>query len=308
MDLTQVETFVEVARLGSVTRATESLVVSQPTVTRRLSALESELGVQLFVRTSTGVRLTAAGRAYLPYAERVIAAAADGNREVSDLRRRAGGTLVVGTTHGFSTTVLPLALSRLRSAHPSLRLVLKTRVPDAILDLVLRGEVALGIVQHVEHPELQTIDLYEAPLVVATLPSDPLARAGHVRLRDLDAAPVIFEASTRDDASRSYLRADGIESREAVHIDTVEGAKRMVEEGLGVAILPLASIAAEVDAGRLVALAIDDPVPPQRVAAIRRVDEGRIPESVRALIAIVREIGAARAGRVTQGRRSRRER
>ncbi|HEX9270514.1 MAG TPA: LysR family transcriptional regulator [Candidatus Limnocylindria bacterium] len=298
----------EIARLGNISRATGKLLVSQPTLTRRLDALEDELGVELFVRTRAGVRLTEAGRAFLPHAKRVVGAAVDGTREMDDLRRRVTGTLIVGTTHGFSATVLPRALQLLRQKQPTIRLVVKTQPPTGIVDLVLRGEVALGIMQHIEHPELRTIDLYDVPLVIATSPSHPFAKAGHVRLAQLAAESVIFEAATGDHGQHGgHLRAAGVEPRETMHIDTVEGAKRMVEEGLGVALLPRASLAGEIRAGTLAAVAIDDAVlPPQRVAAIRRIDDGRMPETLRTLIGLLRELGGALGGQRAVVKRRRR--
>src|SRR5207244_1273892 len=70
MLLAQVEGFLEVARRGNVSRAAEAMFVTQPTLTARLHALERELGEPLFARTRRGMRLTDAGRAFLPYAER----------------------------------------------------------------------------------------------------------------------------------------------------------------------------------------------------------------------------------------------
>ena len=69
-----VEGFLEVARLGSVSRAAEVLYVTQPTLTARLHALERELGARMFVRARQGMRLTEAGRAFLPHAERAVRA------------------------------------------------------------------------------------------------------------------------------------------------------------------------------------------------------------------------------------------
>src|ERR671924_1038409 len=67
------EAFVEVARQGNVSRAAQALFLTQPAITARLKSLESDLGVELFVRTHRGMKLTDAGRSFLPYAERTLA-------------------------------------------------------------------------------------------------------------------------------------------------------------------------------------------------------------------------------------------
>src|SRR6266545_3175319 len=72
------ESFIEIARHGNVSRAADALFLTQPAVTARLKSLETDLGVALFARTPRGMKLTDAGRAYLPYAERALAVVAEG--------------------------------------------------------------------------------------------------------------------------------------------------------------------------------------------------------------------------------------
>src|SRR5919109_1123598 len=85
MLLAQVEAFLEVARLGNVSRAAEALYVTQPSLTARLKNLEAELGEQLFLRTGRGLRLTEAGRAFLPHAERALRSLREGEAAVTEL-------------------------------------------------------------------------------------------------------------------------------------------------------------------------------------------------------------------------------
>src|ERR1700757_3006651 len=79
LQLLQVEGFLEVARRGSVSRAAEALYITQPTLTARLHGLERELGAKLFQRTPRGMRLTEAGHAWVPYAERAMRALVEGS-------------------------------------------------------------------------------------------------------------------------------------------------------------------------------------------------------------------------------------
>ena len=86
--LAQISAFLEVARRGSISRAAESLYVTQPTLTARIQHLETELGEPLFTRTRQGTRLTDTGRAFLPYAERAMQALEEGQRLVAGQRGR----------------------------------------------------------------------------------------------------------------------------------------------------------------------------------------------------------------------------
>src|SRR6266566_5807601 len=91
IQLLQVEGFLEVARRGSVSRAAEALFITQPTLTARLHGLERELGVKLFLRTPRGMRLTDAGRAWVPFAERAMRALVEGRDALEQVKAASAG-------------------------------------------------------------------------------------------------------------------------------------------------------------------------------------------------------------------------
>src|SRR3954467_10637917 len=107
----QLEAFVEVVRLGSVTGAARALYVTQPALTARLDALERDVGAPLLVRRRGGVRLTEAGRTFLPYAERALQAVADGRGVLAELRHGAAGYVSIGASPIVSTYALPAILN-----------------------------------------------------------------------------------------------------------------------------------------------------------------------------------------------------
>ena len=92
MELDHVEAFVAIVRRGGFTRAAETLHLSQPAISRRVHLLEGELGAPVFDRIRSGAVLTDAGRAFLPYAESMLASTRDGFDAVAALR---GGTTAV---------------------------------------------------------------------------------------------------------------------------------------------------------------------------------------------------------------------
>src|SRR5206468_9521613 len=87
------ESFLEVARRGNVSRAAEALFLTQPAITARLKSLEGDLGTELFVRGARGMTLSDAGRAFLPYAERALASIDEGQQLVANLRSGTMGAL-----------------------------------------------------------------------------------------------------------------------------------------------------------------------------------------------------------------------
>src|SRR6266571_2541315 len=114
----QLEAFVEVVRRGSVTGAARALYVTQPALTARLNALERTVGSPLLVRRRGGVRMTEAGRAFLPYAERALQAVVDGRQVLTELEHGAVGHVPIGASPAVSTYALPSILKRFQQTHP----------------------------------------------------------------------------------------------------------------------------------------------------------------------------------------------
>jgi DNA-binding transcriptional LysR family regulator len=277
--LPQIEAFLEVARRRNLSRAAEVLFVSQPTLTARLQTLESSLGEQLFVRTRRGMRLTEAGEAFLPYAEHAVTALADGRERLGELRRGVAGRLVLGAPPTVSTYTLPALLARFSAAHPNVRLAVKTGTSEEVLEMVLHDQVQLGIMRSLVHQEIQTVPLYTDALVLIAGPGHRLAAAGAGKARMADLAGEVLVLFGR---SSSYLefttatfRQAGVLPRSVLELDNIEAAKKMVERGLGVSLVPVSTVTGELAAGTLTQIQLVDAAPVRReIAAVRRVDAG----------------------------------
>jgi DNA-binding transcriptional LysR family regulator len=278
--LPQIEAFLEVARRQNLSRAAEALFVSQPTLTARLQSLESSLGEQLFVRTRRGMRLTEAGEAFLPYAEHALAALADGRERLVELRRGVAGRLVLGAPPTVSTYTLPALLARFSAAHPNVRLAVKTGSSEEILQMVLHDQVQLGIVRSLVHTEIESIPLYTDALVLIAAPEHRLAAAGagaKARLADLAGETLVLfgRSSSFLEFTTATFRQAGVLPRSVLELDNLEAAKKMVERGLGVSLVPVSTIAAELTAGSLTRIELVDAAPVRReIVAVRRIDAG----------------------------------
>src|SRR5689334_20699289 len=107
----QIQAFVEVARLGSMREAATYLYVTQPAITSRLNRLEHELGAALVVRTKgKGVELSDAGRAFLPFAQRILVTLDDAERVIMEAKEATSGDLTVSATPTLCTNLLPLPI------------------------------------------------------------------------------------------------------------------------------------------------------------------------------------------------------
>jgi DNA-binding transcriptional LysR family regulator len=278
--LPQIEAFLEVARRQNLSRAAETLFVSQPTLTARLQSLEASLGEQLFVRTRRGMRLTEAGEAFLPFAEHAVAALADGRERLDELRRGVAGRLVLGAPPTVSTYTLPALLARFSAAHPNVRLAVKTGTSEEVLEMVLHDQVQLGIIRSLVHQEVESVPLYTDALVLIAGPGHRLAssRTGRqVRLADLAGEVLVLfgRSSSYLEFTTATFRQAGVLPNSVLELDNIEAAKKMVERGLGVSLVPASTVAAELAAGTLTEIELVDAAPVRReIVAVRRTDAG----------------------------------
>src|SRR5215210_3752334 len=167
-----------VARLGNLSRAAEEMYLTQPTLTARLKSLEEELGDSLFVRTSRGMRLTEAGKEFLPYAERVLGGLGGGRGGWGGLRGASGGRLRIGASPGVGTYALPGLLERFAVEHPRVSISVRTGHSEAILEMTLKEEVQLGLTRAMRHPEIESLPLYEDELVLIVDPGHRFTSRG----------------------------------------------------------------------------------------------------------------------------------
>jgi DNA-binding transcriptional LysR family regulator len=277
MQLPQVEGFVEVARLGNLSRAAASLFISQPALTARITSLEAEVGRPLFRRGRRGMQLTDAGIAFLPHAERALRALREAVQAVEDLP--LAEHLTLGAAPAISTYVLPSLLVRFEAANPGVRLVVRTGHSEEVLEMVVRGEVDVALLRELDHPDLETLALYDDQIVLVVEPGQPLAR--HRRIapdRVRDSRLILFDrTSSYYDLTNAVFRQAGRRPREVIELDNIDAAKQMVLAGLGVALLPTTAVAAELRAGTLQRVdLVGTGRIERRVIAVRRRDGARV--------------------------------
>ncbi len=290
MQLAQLEALVAAARTGSISQAAASLFVTQPALTARIQNLERDVGVQLLVRGRHGARLTEAGRAFLPFAQRALDAVADGRLLLAEVEHGATGQLAIGGAPAVSTYVLPAVLERFHALYPGVQLIVRTGHSEEILELVLREQVQVGLVRDLQHPDITAIPLYDDELVLVTPPRHPFAGRDEVGLAEIaeDDLVMFDRTSSYHELTSALFRGAGVLPRAQMELDNIESAKKMVQQGLGVALLPLIAVADEFAAGTLGTARIAGTPPlARRVVAIRRRDAGSATGIVAALLAVL---------------------
>jgi len=278
IQLVQVEGFLEVARRGSVSRAAEALFVTQPTLTARLHSLERELGTPLFVRTPHGMRLTDAGRAWVPFAERALRALVEGRDVLEQVRSASAGHLMIGAAPAVSTYILPGLLEEFVAAHPRVVVSVRTGHSEDVVDLVLRDEVQVGLGRAIRHPDLELRPFHTEELVLVCAPGHPFTKRREVPMEEVANERLIMFDTTSSyyEITQAAFLSAGVKLRGLMELDSIEAAKKMVERSLGVALLPRTAVAREVEGKTLRLVKMKDAPPMyQSIVAYRRADAGK---------------------------------
>jgi DNA-binding transcriptional LysR family regulator len=293
----QLEAFAEVARVGNVSRAAESLNLTQPALSARLLSLESELEAELFVRGPRGMTLTDAGQTLLPYAQRALAQVSDARKALTDLRSGRVGELFIGAAPAVSTYVLPALLKAFRDGHPDVRLGVRTGHTEEVLEMVLRRQVHVGVGRPIRHPDAELVPLFDDELILVVSRHHPFAKHGRVRLQELADEPLILfdRASSYYELTSSLVRQAGVVPESVIELDNVEAAKKMVAEGLGVALLPRMALASELRARTLRPVGLIGATAVRRpIVAIRRRDAGPAMGPVAEFLALLQRARSTR--------------
>jgi len=277
IQLAQLQAFVAVARIGSISAAANELFVSQPAITARIQGLERGIGASLLARSRTGSRLTEVGRALLPHAERALTAVAGGRRAVEDVVSGSGGRLTIGAAPAVSTYVLPAMLHRFQADHPRVQLSVRSGHSEEVLEMVLREEVEIGLMRPIQHADVVNTPLYEDELVLVVPRGHEFALSGQIRMEQIATEHLILfdRTSSYHELTSSIFRQAGIAPRGYLEVDNIDAAKRMVEQRLGIALLPLTAVQTEIGTGRLFPVTVSDMTPVRRqIVVVRRRDVG----------------------------------
>ena len=242
METASLQTFVAVAEGGSFSRAADALFLTQPAVSKRVSALEEELNARLFDRMGRSVRLTEAGEALLVHARRVLAELEASRQAVADLQGSVGGRLRIGTSHHVGLHRLPPVLRAFSTRYPEVQLDLHFMDSEQACFAVERGDLELAVVTLPDAPPdtVETEIIWPDPLAFVAAPDHPLARQETIAPADLAAhgailpAPTTFTRRIVNEALRPY----GIRLTVALETNYLETIKMMVSVGLGWSALP----------------------------------------------------------------------
>lgn len=242
MDTESLQAFVAVAQTGSFSAAAQSLFLTQPAISKRISKLEETLNHRLFDRLGRELQLTEAGRALLPRAEIILKELKSAERSIRELSGEIVGTLRVATSHHIGLHHLPPILREFASAHSNVNLQFEFLDSEQAHRKVLNGDCELAIVTlapKIEAP-LKAETLWPDPLAVLVSKSHPLCSSGKLSLRQLAEYPAILPDTNTYTGRiiQSRFERAGLPIRINMATNYLETIKMMVSVGLGWSLLP----------------------------------------------------------------------
>lgn len=256
MQLESLKMFCDVVETGSFSRAAQLNHVTQSAVSQQIRALETRYEQKLLSRSARQVTPTPAGERLFRGCKEILARFTEVEQEIREQSTEVVGTTTVSTIYSVGLHELQNIQRVLLKNHPKVNMRLNYRRSDQVYDDVILGSAEIGIVAYPQiRAGVDVLPFRDDKLAVVFPPDHPLGTKTKISLTSLASTPMIAfdrEAPTRKAIDRIF-RERGLEHNPVMEMDNVETIKRGVEMGIGVAVLPLATVQHEIQQGSLVA-------------------------------------------------------
>jgi len=270
MDIHNLSAFIRVNEQNSFSKAAEQLFITQPAVSKRISALEAELNTRLFDRIGKHIQLTQAGQALLPSAYRILAELEESKRAIGNLNENISGRLCIATSHHIGLHRLPPVLRTFTHNYPEVDLDIRFMDSEEACHCVLKGEVELAIatLPEARWPQLKSQIIWRDPLDIVISSHHPLVMPGNtpgkmpekISGTNASASPAQLSISqlceipailpSQNTFTRVLLEnALGLNHKNlniAMETNYLETIKMMVSIGLGWSVLPVSMLTSDI--------------------------------------------------------------
>ena len=260
MDFDQLETFLEVARHASFSRAAEKRFRTQPAVSSQIRALEEEVGAKLFDRSGGKVALTAAGKVFQRYAEETLQARRVVMTTVQEMERVPRGEIVVAANEGTCLHILPEVFAEFKKQYPRVAVSVQRSEHNKILESVIDNSGDFGVVSlPVNDTRLTIVLIHRDELVLIAPTGHPLAKLEAVPVAEIAKFPLLLPKLGRTrDAIENMFHERRLRPNVSMELDSSELMKRFVAAQVGLGFIARSNVAEDVRAGVLAALPIAD--------------------------------------------------
>jgi DNA-binding transcriptional LysR family regulator len=260
MDLQRLECFLLAAETLSFSEAAKQLHITQPTISHHIKTLETELGVELFDRSTPKLRLTEAGRSFLPWTRKLIQDSRELKEMALSLQDGVVGHLRIACSTTAGKYVLPQLAARFSKRHPGVRVSILACTPDRAIPQVLEGEANLGVVSFEPQDDGLESQVFFEDFITLIVPANhPWAYRRTIEVEDLLSEPVILRESTS--GTRRVMLSElakhdvGLDDLNVfMELGNAEAIVRTVAAGYGVSFVSTLASACPLDRGNVVDL------------------------------------------------------
>lgn len=261
INLNQLRAFYLAAREKSITRAAETLHVTQPAVTMQIKAFENQLKVKLFRKIGKELILTDVGKVLYGYAKRMFKIVDEMEYVLKSYGDLTKGTLTIGTTRSFARHLMPGLLSRFQQSFPNVRVFLKVGSSQEIADSIAAFKYDLGIIGRLPNlDKLKVVPYTKEEFCVVISPNHRFAAESTVSLTEIKNEPIIIRESGSGSrhAILSLLASHNVKPSVLVEAGSVEFIKEYIIKERGISFLYKPEIELEAKMGLLKPLDIQE--------------------------------------------------
>ena len=275
MDFDQLETFLEVARLSSFSRAAERRFRTQPAISSQIRALEEEVGAKLLDRSGGKVAMTAAGKVFQKYAEENLEQRRIMLVALAEMHRVPRGEIVVSANEGTCLHILPEVFADFKRQYPSVGVGVKRLEHHKILEAIIDNSCDFGVVSMpVPDKRLTVVPIHRDELVVITPPRHPLAARKKATVAEVMEYPLLLPKVGRTrDTLETLFHERRLKPIISMELDSSELLKRFVAADVGIGFTPRSHVAEDLQAKALAALVLADASIQRELALVFRKDK-----------------------------------
>lgn len=273
INLRNLEIFVIVSRLGSISRASTSLGMAQSVVSKCIAQLEQDWGEKLFDRTGRGVHMSEFGKRMLPRAEALLAQCASLQEEARSAASEPSGLVRIGIVPSLMKTIVAGLYEAVSRAAPDVRLQFVEAMQGPLENQLASGRLDLAVLNRYGSKTSVLANeeyLGESKTYLVMRPGHPLSRRTTVDFRELNGLPLVVPIAPS--GLRSLLdqlaRQEGITLHIAFEVESLVAMKRFVRAADALTILPFLGIEDDVRSGDLSAVEIVNPAIPRRIGLV----------------------------------------
>jgi DNA-binding transcriptional LysR family regulator len=275
MDFDQLETFLEVARLSSFSRAAEKRFRTQPAISAQIRAMEEEVGAKLLDRSGGKVALTSAGKIFQRYAEETVQSRRNVMTAIAEMERVPGGEIVVGANEGTCMHVLPEVFAHFKKQYPTVGVNVRRLESSGVLECVIDHSVDFGVVSlPVNDKRLTVVPIHRDELVVICAPGHELARRKSVTVHEVSQCPLLVPkyGKTRE-AIEDMFGQRNLTPNVSMELDSSELLKHFAAADVGVGFIARSNVQDEVKSKSLASLTLQDAQIKRDLALVFRKDK-----------------------------------